>query len=108
MLSVIIPTVTDTYLAQTVTSLFSQAGGRVEVIVVYDGYIPADTIHLPNVTNILLERVGMRECINTGMRKARGDFVMKIDEHCMVDTNYDIVLSENCEADWLVVPRRYR
>lgn len=51
---------------------------------------------------------GMRDAINIGMSLARGKYVMKIDEHCMVDQGYDVKLAADCEENWVVIPRRYR
>lgn len=50
----------------------------------------------------------MRGSINAGMRLARGDYVMKCDEHTMVDQGYDLKLIRDCEDDWVVIPRRQR
>lgn len=52
--------------------------------------------------------VGMRGSINAGVLIARGTYIMKIDEQCMVDQGFDRKLMADIEDDWVVVPRRYR
>ena len=107
MLSVIIPTRTDAYLQKTVDDLAAKAQGEIEILVVTDGYTPR---LIPNAKTrvIALPRMGMRMCINWGMAEAVGEYVLKLDEHCMVDSGFDVKLAADCEPDWLVTPRRYR
>lgn len=107
MLSIVIPSRTDTYLQQTCDGLLAMAHGEIEIIVVTDGYTPR--FHPNIVTRVIpLPRVGMRACINAGMAAARCDYVMKLDEHCLVADGFDVALMESCAPTWLVVPRRYR
>jgi len=106
MLSVIIPSRVEKYLQKTVDDILTKAREEVEVIVVLDGYTPEKALH--GATVIKLERVGMRACINKGMSEAKGDYVMKSDEHCMFDEGFDYKLKEDCEDNWIVIPRRYR
>lgn len=113
MLSVIIPSRSDQYLQKTVDDLFIKAEGEIEVIVVYDGRW-ADPILNPHKNLVqahhgeIHNHKGMRASINLGMKLARGEYVMKIDEQCMVDQGFDLKLMANCEDDWVVIPRRYR
>jgi len=112
-LSVVIPSREDSYLVKTVVGLLENARGPIEVIVVLDGYYPKGyewnddrvvAVHLGSDKNPL----GMRACINAGMRVANGEYIMKLDEHCMVDEGFDAKLKADCEDNWIVVPRRYR
>lgn len=111
MLSVIIPSRSPQYLQKTVDDLFAKAEGDIEVIVVLDG-IWEKLIDDPRLVVIhhgeVHDNVGMRGSINAGMQIARGDFVMKIDEQCMVDQGFDLKLAANCEDNWVVIPRRLR
>ena len=113
MISVIIPSRVDQYLQQTVDDVLSKARGEVEVVVVLDGYWPdpilkasprVKIIHQGTIHNSL----GMRAGINAGIAVAEGNYIMKLDEHCMMDEGWDEKLKADCEDDWLVVPRRYR
>lgn len=113
MTSVIIPSRVDQYLQKTIDDLLAKAEAEIEVIVVLDGYWPnppltADkrvkVVHHGTIHN----NPGMRASINAGMALAEGDYVMKIDEHCMVDQGFDVKLAADCADNWIVVPRRYR
>jgi glycosyltransferase involved in cell wall biosynthesis len=115
MLSIIIPSRSPQYLKQTVNDLLKKAKGPVEVIVIFDGIWPSPEEMPPNDPRVRIihhgtvhDSPGMRASINKGMAIARGDYVMKIDEHCMVDEGYDLKLKADCEDDWVVIPRRHR
>ncbi len=113
MLSIIIPSRSPQFLQNTVDDLLKKAKGEIEVIIILDGIwpdpLPKDD---PRVRIIhqgtVRENPGMRAGINAGMAIARGDYMMKIDEHCMVDEGYDVKLAADCEDNWVVIPRRYR
>jgi hypothetical protein len=40
-------------------------------------------------------------------RMARGEYLLKLDAHCMVAEGFDLALQDDCDQDWIVVPRRY-
>ena len=113
MLSVVIPSRSDQYLQRTIDDLLEKAAGEIEVIVVLDGYWP-DPILADDPRVVILhqgmvhDNVGMRRGINAGADIARGDYIMKIDEHCMVDKGFDKKLMDDCKDNWVVIPRRYR
>lgn len=113
MLSVIIPSRQPEYLQKTIDDLLSKAEGGVEVIVVLDGYWPSPMpSNDPRVVILhqgtVHDSLGMREAINAGIAISKGQYIMKIDEHCLVSQGYDVRLQTICQDDWLVVPRRYR
>ena len=109
MISVLIPSRNEQFLVQTVKSLFEKATGDIEVIVVLDGYWPdPPLLSDKRLTLIHFGKArGMRPAINAAAEAARGEFVMKLDAHCAVAPGFDKALAENCEDDWVVVPRRY-
>jgi len=111
MLSIIIPHRVDEFLNKTVTDLLQKARGEIEIIVICDGVWPSQIIDDQRVRYIHQGTVhnapGMREAINKGMRLARGQYVMKLDEHCMLSEGFDLELIANCD-DSLVIPRRKR
>jgi glycosyltransferase involved in cell wall biosynthesis len=109
MLSVIIPSRDSRWLQRTVDDLLLKAEGEVEVIVILDGYWPEPMINVEDRTRVIHQNYkGMREAINSGMSLASGEYVMKIDEHCMMDKGYDVKLIGDCPDRTVVVPRRYR
>lgn len=112
-LSVIIPSRQPEFLQKTIDDLLTKAEGEVEIIVVLDGYWP-DPIIEDNPRVVILHQgtihnsLGMRAGINAGIAITKGQYIMKIDEHCLVSQGYDVRLQTTCQDDWLVVPRRYR
>ena len=108
MISVIIPSRTDAHLQKTVDDLIAKAAGKIEIIVILDGYSPTRFKGNAKTLVIQSERIGMRAAINAGMNMAHGKYVMKLDEHCMMAPGYDKALIADCQPDWAVIPRRYR
>ena len=114
LLSVIVPSRNELFMAQTVNDLFVKAQGEIEVIVILEGYWPNDdsTGSLPtdNPNLIIIHHTkaqGLRRATNAAARIAKGKYLMKIDAHCMFDQGFDEVLKADCEPDWVVAPRRY-
>lgn len=113
MLSVIIPSRCEEYLQKTIDGLLEKAEGEIEIIVILDGYWPKTTLK-PDKRVILVhhgsqfDNKGMRTSINAGMALSKGKYVMKIDEHCLVDQGFDVKLAADCKDNWVVIPRRYR
>jgi len=110
-LSVIIPSRSDQYLQKTVDDLLTKAKGEIEIIVVLDGIwsvLNDDKRVITIHQGIQHDSLGMRAAINAGVAIASGDYIMKIDEHCMLDQDFDEKLIADCEDNWVVVPRRKR
>lgn len=104
----VIPSRVPDYLNKTIEDLLVNAEEDIEIIVVLDGYW-SEIIDDKRVRVIHFgQHKGMREAISQGMRIATGDYVMKIDEHCMVDKGFDKKLKADYIEDWVVIPRRYR
>lgn len=92
MLSVVIPSHNDLYLHKTVASLFDNAIGEIEIVVVLDGYEPKMPIDSRARVIRHGRNRGMREAINTGVAASKGEYIMRLDEHCMVAPGFDIIL----------------
>jgi glycosyltransferase involved in cell wall biosynthesis len=112
-LSIVIPSRSPQYLEETVNDLLAKAEGDIEVIVVLDGVWPKKMLKDDKRVRILHhgtthQNKGMRDSINAGMAIARGKYLLKIDEHCMVGQGYDKILAADCQDNWVVIPRRYR
>lgn len=106
--SIIIPARNERYLAPTIGSLLTQARGDIEVLVFLEGphvgKLPSD----PRVSYILNETpIGMRPCTNQGADMATGDYLLKVDAHCIFAEGYDEALKRDCLENWLVVPTRH-
>ena len=110
MLSIIIPSYKDPLLQKTVDSLLENAEREIEIIPVLDGYLPDSPLKEdPRIKALCLEKnLGMRNAINSGVRAAKGEYIMKCDSHCMFGKGFDRLLLENIEDNWVVVPRLYR
>jgi hypothetical protein len=50
----------------------------------------------------------MRAGINSAIAASTGEYIMKLDGHCMLDEGYDEKLKANCADNWVVIPRRHR
>ena len=109
MLSIILPAHKEPFMNKTIDSLLSNAVGEIEIIPVIDGNPPDEPLRLdPRVKPVVLEEhKGMRGAINAGLAHASGEFVMKMDAHCLVALGFDKVLIEDCPPNWLTIPRRY-
>lgn len=108
MVSIIIPAYKEPYLNKTIESLLSGAMGEIEIIPVIDCY-PLDELLSkdPRVKPIILvKNKGMRGAINEGIKAATGEYLMKIDAHCVIEKGYDKALTGHPE-NWLMIPRRY-
>ena len=107
--SVIIPSRNEQYLNKTISDVFNKAAGDVEVVAVIDG--PTDhplPIDRPGMTLVINPRpLGFRCAVNQAVAAASGEWLMKLDGHCMVSQDWDEVLKAECDMDWLMVGRRH-
>jgi glycosyltransferase involved in cell wall biosynthesis len=110
-LSVVIPAYKDKYVVPTIKDLLenSELGNQLEIIVVLDGFWP--DFELPMDERVryvhLGKNRGMRGAINAGVSVARGQFIMRVDQHCMFGKGYDRILTETCGSNWIVTSTRY-
>jgi len=109
MLSIVIPSYKDPLLSKTIDSLLENAEGEIEVIAVLDGYWPVVPLKDdPRIVQVHLgKNRGMRGAINAGVAVAKGDYLMRTDEHCIFAKGYDTELIRSCEDNYIVTPRRY-
>ena len=110
LVSIIIPSRNEQFLAPTIKDLLEKATQDIEVIAILDGYWPPkeEMVDDPRVLYIHCSKAkGMRAGINAGADIARGKYLMKIDGHCIVDKGFDEKLKADCKPDWVVIPRRY-
>lgn len=108
--SAIIPSYKDPLLIKTIDSLLenSELRDQLEIIAVLDGYWPVEYRQDSRVRYIHLgKNRGMRRAINAGVAVARGEFLMRNDEHQIYGKGYDRIMAESCELNWIMTPRRY-
>lgn len=110
-LSVVIPSFKDPLLHKTIDSLLDNSAlpkEEVEVIAILDGYWQGGFREDPRIKVIHLgQNRGMRGAINAGVQYARGEFIMRMDEHQIVGERYDVILTSQFKDNWIVTPRRY-
>jgi len=113
MVSVIIPSRNEQpYLEKTIRNVLENAGGKIEILVVLDGWLPSPQIVIPNGEGKVIwihheKAKGQRASINEAARIARGDFIMKLDAHCAVGKDFDKILSRDCEYDMTMIPAMF-
>lgn len=108
LVSVIIPSYKDPYLLSTIQSLLDGASSDLEIIPVLDGYWPEKVYPDPRVKYLHLgANRGMRRAINAGISLAKGQYLMRSDEHCAYAKGWDAAMIEACAENAIVTPRRY-
>lgn len=111
ILSVVIPSYKDPCLVRTIESLLasSELGVGLEILAVLDGYWPDfKLLEHPQVRYLHLgQNRGMRGAINAGVAAARGEFLMRTDEHCLFAPGFDRIMVESCQPNWIMTARRY-
>ena len=110
-LSVVIPSYKDPLLHKTIDSLLTQSGlgDELEVIPVLDGYLPETPIVKDDRVRAVYQgkNTGMRGAINAGVRVARGEFIMRLDEHCCFGDRYDLIMTSQCAPNQMMTATRY-
>lgn len=110
-LSVVIPSYKDPYHEKTVKSLLdnSELGDKLEIISVFDGYWPTwELVSDPRRRIVHLgKNRGMRGAINAGIAVARGEFFMRLDEHCTFGKGYDKILTDDCKENEVMTAKRF-
>ncbi len=111
MVSIVIPARNEQFLKKTILDLLKNAVESIEIIAVLDGYWPiADEIvsdKRVQYLNLSKSR-GMRNAINRGVAMAQGEFIMKLDGHCMMGEGFDLQLKYDCADDYVMIPTRKR
>lgn len=110
-LSCIIPSYRDPLLQKTINDLIenSELWDALEIIAVLDWYWPEKQLEdHPRVRIVHLgKNRWMRWAINAGVSVARWEFLMRVDEHQRFGKWYDRILTETCESNWIVTPKRF-
>lgn len=106
LISVIIPARKERYLSNTIEEVLTKLTGPKELIVVLEGN---DEPRVDGVRYIYNKRSrGMRTAINQAAKIAKGDYLMKLDAHCMLDVGIDEKLKAAHDPLWVQIPTRKR
>lgn len=108
MISVIIPARNEPYLGMTIRNVQMTTNIPIEFIVILDG---ETDYSLPNYSNLTIikqtEPQGIRVSLNKGVKASHGDYLLKLDGHCLVEEGFIEILRRDCQEDEVMVTRRY-
>lgn len=106
-LTVVIPNRNSPFTAKTVQDVLDNAGCEVEVIVNVDEKWPT-IVKDERVTYIHPSSpIGLRQGINECVKMAKGEYILKTDDHCAFGKDFGKILIENHKPNWVQIPRRY-
>jgi glycosyltransferase involved in cell wall biosynthesis len=111
--TILIPSLNEQpYLEKTILNVLENAGGDIEVVVILDGWLPSPQIVIPNAQGKVIwvhheTPEGQRASVNEGARIASGKYVMKLDAHCSVGKDFDVILARDCEYDMTMIPAMF-
>lgn len=140
LVSIIIPSRGEIFLSKTIQDILLKAKGDIEIIAVLDGEWPEEQKRKHWSTPAIIQdkrvnylhnsvSLGMREAINRGVSISQGEYILKVDGHCMFDEGFDVKLKadvstyermvlesyapglydvSNIKDNWIVIPRRKR
>jgi len=98
--SVIIASANDPCLNETIDNLFANATGKIEVIVVLDGwYVKVDSRARVVMNG---EHLGKKVSCNRGAEVAIGEYLLIVDAHCTMSYGWDTILKCTCDDRTLV------
>ena len=108
--SVIVPARNEQFLEPTVNGILDNARGKIELIVVCDGYRPDFEFRKDPRLKVIYKgkEEGMRQGINSAVSIAEGDYIAKCDGHVLWDEGFDVKLLEDASPDVLLMPLRKR
>lgn len=104
MISILIPSKNEKYLAKTVQDIFQHAEGDVEVFVGLDGW----TDEIPEIlaTKIIKHKtsIGQRAMTNELARLSTAKYIMKTDAHCSFSQGFDLELVKAMDDKTIMAP----
>ena len=108
-LSILIPARNEMFLAKTIENILENMRGDTEIIAVCDGNWPSPPVKdHPKVTLIYhSESIGQRAATNEAAKLSRAKYVMKCDAHCAFGEGFDVIMMEDMQDDWTMVPKMY-
>lgn len=107
-LSVCIPNRNSPFTAKTIQDVLDKSKGDIEVIVNVDESWENTLVEDKRVTYIHPSSpIGLRAAINACVTLAKGEFIMKADDHTMFSEGFDEILKADAEDKTVFIPRRY-
>jgi len=109
LLSALIPNRNSPFLAKTIESILKNAGCPIEVIINVDEKWINWEVKDERVTYIHPPApIGLRAGVNACVKLAKGEFIMKSDDHNDFGKDFGKILIEShAEDNWVQIPRRY-
>lgn len=85
---------------RTIESLIDNSTGKIEILVLLDGWITDDIFKSDCVKVIVSEEnIGIRRIVNMGARIATGKYIFRIDAHCSMSYGWDTKLKCACNGN---------
>ena len=95
-------------LERTLRSIESNATGDYEVIIGFNGpYNIPQGINDKYIKIFFPRNVGIKTNINALAAMATGKYIYKSDAHCSFGKDFDEILQQDMQDDWIVTPRFY-
>ena len=108
-LSILIPSRNEMFLRETIADILKNMRGDTEIIAVLDGAWADPPIQdHGRVTLIYTQNpFGPRAATSRAAAVSDAKYVMKLDAHCTVGKNFDLVLARHCEYDMTMIPAMF-
>lgn len=105
-----IPARNEKFLNKTIKCVLQSAAGDVEVLVLLDGAPPTKPVPKWKGVRVLKndEAGGIGAASWKMANEAQGEFIMKLDAHCLLADGWDTALAAHCDYKDLLVPARYQ
>ena len=108
LISAVIPNRNSPFLYNTIQDLLNNAGCDIEVIVNVDENWSEKLTKDSRVTYIHPNSpVGLRQGVNNCVKLAKGEFILKCDDHVAFGKDFGKTLIDNHQPNWVQIPRRY-
>ena len=90
-LSIVIPSRSEMFLAQTIQNIIDNSEADTEIIATMDGEWAKPAVPIHEKVNLIYVPVsiGQRAATNIACKLASGKYVMKVDAHCSFDKGFD-------------------
>lgn len=105
-LTIIIPARNEEFLSLTVDGILEAKRGNTEIVVVLDGAWADPPLKQHKDLKVIYfpKSVGQRAAMNYAVKVSESKYVMKCDAHCIFDKGFDVVMMNDMQEDWTMVP----